>query len=163
VDFDGHPVVGLSDVELSRLRGRRIGFVFQAFHLVSGLSVMENVEMPLLYQRVRRAERHRRAQEILTRVQLSHRTRHRPNELSGGECQRAAIARALVTDPDVILADEPTGNLDSKTGREILDIFAQLHQQGKTLVVITHDPTVAASIPRIVRIVDGVLQPEGSR
>jgi len=155
--FEGRDVATLSDQELSRLRGRAIGFVFQSFHLVSHLSVSENVELPLFYQGVPHRERWERARAQLDRVNLSHRLHHLPRQLSGGECQRTAIARALVTEPKLVLADEPTGNLDSKTGMEILALFDALHGQGKTLAVITHDLSVASRIPRIVRIADGIL------
>jgi putative ABC transport system ATP-binding protein len=153
--FDGQNVATLTDAELSRLRGRVIGFVFQSFHLIGHLSVLENVELPLFYQGVGRRERHERAAAQLARVNLGHRLTHRPRQLSGGECQRVAIARALVTNPRLLLADEPTGNLDSKSGAEILALFDGLRAEGRTLVVITHDPVVAARIPRIVRIADG--------
>ncbi len=155
--FEQRDVATLTDLELSRLRGRAIGFVFQSFHLVSHLSVMENVELPLFYQGVPPRDRRVRARAQLERVNLSHRLHHLPRQLSGGECQRTAIARALVTEPKLVLADEPTGNLDSKTGAEILAMFDALHAQGKTLIVITHDLNVARRIPRIVRIADGIL------
>ena len=157
LQFEGRNVATLSDLELSRLRGRAIGFVFQSFHLVSHLSVSENVELPLFYQGVPHRERRARAQAQLARVNLGHRLHHLPRQLSGGECQRTAIARALVIEPKLLLADEPTGNLDSRTGAEILALFDALHAQGKTLIVITHDPGVARRIPRIVRIADGIL------
>ena len=153
----GRDTGALDDSERSRLRGRMIGFIFQSFHLLSSLSVQENVELPLHYQRVGKAEREQRAREALQSVSLSHRLHHRPNQLSGGERQRTAIARALVTRPDLILADEPTGNLDQKTGQEILEVFDELHQAGKAIVLITHDPAVARRIPRIYHIVDGHL------
>lgn len=155
--FEGREVSTLSDFDLSRLRGRTIGFVFQSFHLISHLTVIENVELPLFYQGMAPRERHSRARAQLERVNLGHRLHHLPRQLSGGECQRTAIARALVTEPKLVLADEPTGNLDSKTGMEILATFDHLHAQGKTLIVITHDLTVARRIPRIVRIADGIL------
>lgn len=155
-------VATLSDKALSELRGRSIGFVFQAFHLVGHLTVMENVELPLFYQRESPGARHRRAKEALTKVHLEHRLGHHPAQLSGGECQRVAIARALVTQPSLILADEPTGNLDSATGRDILAMFDVLHEAGATIVVITHDPSVAARIPRIVHIQDGCMHEENT-
>ena len=155
--YDDRDTTTFTDAELSRFRGRAIGFVFQSFHLINHLSVVENVELPLFYQGVPPRERRARAEAHLAAVNLGHRLFHRPRQLSGGECQRTAIARALVTDPPMILADEPTGNLDSKSGQEILAIFDALHQQAKTLVVITHDLTVAKRIPRIVHIADGVL------
>jgi putative ABC transport system ATP-binding protein len=160
--YDDRDTTTFSDRELSRFRGRAIGFVFQSFHLINHLTIIENVELPLFYQGVPARERRQRAEAHLTAVNLGHRLHHRPRQLSGGECQRTAIARALVTDPRLVLADEPTGNLDSKSGQEILGIFDGLHRQGKTLVVITHDLTVAKRIPRIVRIADGVLTEEGA-
>ena len=156
--FAGTDTTRLSDEELPRLRGRSLGCVFQAFHLLSHLSVQENVELPLQYQRVPAPERHERARAALAQVGLVARAHHRATQLSGGERQRTAIARALVSGPDLILGDEPTGNLDQKTGRDILDLFMDLHRAGKTLVVITHDPAVAARFPRVIRIVDGVVE-----
>jgi putative ABC transport system ATP-binding protein len=160
VVFEGHNVVDMSDDELSRLRGRSIGFVFQSYHLIGHLSVLENVELPLFYQKVSPRERKRLALERLAEVQMGHRLHHLPAQLSGGEKQRAAIARALISDPNLILADEPTGNLDSKTGEEILAIFKGLQARGKTLVVITHDISIAQKIPRIIRMTDGVASEE---
>lgn len=155
--FEGHDTSLLDDARLSHLRGRRIGFVFQSFHLIPHLSVVENVELPLFYQRVPPAERRRRAEEKLEKVRLSHRLHHRANQLSGGECQRTAIARALITDAELLLADEPTGNLDQKTGVEILGLFDELSKSGKTLLVITHDMTVASRYPRRIHIADGIV------
>jgi len=160
--FLDRDVSTLGDADLSTLRGRHIGFVFQSFNLVAHLDSVENVALPLFYQRVRRHERRDRAREALARVRLDRRLEHYPRQLSGGECQRVAIARALVTRPDLVLADEPTGNLDSATGREILDLLDDLHAAGTTIVMITHDPAVASRIPRIVQIHDGVLR-EGNR
>lgn len=162
LNYVGRNTTTFSDAELSRFRGQFIGFVFQSFHLINHLSVIENVELPLFYQGVHARERRQRATAQLEAVNLGHRLTHRPRQLSGGECQRVAIARALVTNPPMILADEPTGNLDSKSGQEILALFDGLHQQGKTLIVITHDLNVARRIPRIVKIADGVLT-EGDR
>lgn len=162
LNYVGRNTTTFSDAELSRFRGQFIGFVFQSFHLINHLSVIENVELPLFYQGVHARERRQRATAQLEAVNLGHRLTHRPRQLSGGECQRVAIARALVTNPPMILADEPTGNLDSKSGQEILALFDGLHQQGKTLIVITHDLNVARRIPRIVKIADGVLT-EGER
>ena len=156
--FEDRDVATLTDDELSRLRGCSIGFVFQSFHLITHLSVIENVELPLFYQGFSPRERRERAQAELARVNLQHRLHHRPRQLSGGESQRTAIARALVTNPRLVLADEPTGNLDSQSGAEILDIFDHLRGQGRTLLVITHDPVVARRLPRIVRIADGRVQ-----
>lgn len=158
--YDDRDTTTFDYTELSRFRGRSIGFVFQSFHLINHMSVVENVELPLFYQGVSARERRARAEAQLQAVNLGHRLLHLPRQLSGGECQRTAIARALVTNPPMVLADEPTGNLDSKSGQEILAIFENLHRLGKTLVVITHDLTVARRIPRIVRIADGVLTEE---
>jgi putative ABC transport system ATP-binding protein len=155
--FDGIDVATLSDAHLSALRGSRLGFVFQSFHLVAHLSVLENVELPLFYQRVPRNHRHRRAAELLDQVGLSHRLHHHPGQLSGGECQRTAIARALVSRPTLILADEPTGNLDSRTGADILALFDAVHRQGTSIIMITHDPRIAGRIPRVLHINDGIL------
>lgn len=162
VFFRGRDITTLSDEEASRTRGREIGFVFQSFHLVPNLSVLENVELPLFYQGVKAAERSERAKTSLDRVRMSHRLGHLPSQLSGGERQRTAIARALVTDPDLILADEPTGNLDSKTGQEILDFLDLLHSEGKTIIMITHDVAIARRLPRLLRINDGRVT-EGDR
>lgn len=153
--FRDRDVTTLSDEEGSRTRGREIGFIFQSFNLVPNLNVLENVELPLFYQGVKHTERHARAKESLRKVNLSHRLHHQPMQLSGGERQRTAIARALVTNPNLILADEPTGNLDSKTGQDILHILDQLHDEGKTIVMITHDVSITKRIPRILRINDG--------
>ncbi len=155
--FDGTDVSTLSDSALSALRGMRIGFVFQSFHLISHLSVLENVELPLFYQRIPRALRRARALALLEQVGLSHRLGHHPGQLSGGECQRTAIARALVSRPALVLADEPTGNLDSSTGEDILRLFDEVHLQGTSVIMITHDSRVAARIPRILHINDGLL------
>jgi len=160
--FRGRDITTLSDEDASRTRGREIGFVFQSFHLVPNLSVQENVELPLFYQGVKSAERKERARQSIDQVRMSHRHGHLPSQLSGGERQRTAIARALVTNPDIILADEPTGNLDSKTGQEILSFLDQLHAGGKTIVMITHDVSIARRLPRLLRINDGKVT-EGTR
>jgi len=148
----------LGDDDLSEVRNGSIGFVFQSFQLVPQLTVLENVEVPLVYAGVPRAERHRIAGEKLAQVGLSGRLRHRPPQLSGGEQQRVAIARALSHDPRVLLADEPTGNLDSATGAQILSLIRELHASGRTIVMITHDEKVAAQAPRRVHILDGRLR-----
>ena len=153
----GEDVAQLDDVSLSRVRRAHIGFVFQSFQLVSHLSVQENVELPLLYARIARSERRRRAGELIERVGLGHRCGHLPTMLSGGECQRAALARALVNEPALILADEPTGNLDSKTSVEIMKMFVGLHEQGRTIVMITHDQSVAARAQRRITLRDGAV------
>lgn len=155
--LDGMPIEAYSERELARVRNRKIGFVFQNFNLIAKLSAWENVELPLIYQKVPRHERVRRVNEALEQVGLTKRARHLPTELSGGQQQRVAIARALVTRPSLILADEPTGNLDSKTSEEIMVMFRELHAQGNTIVLITHDNDVAKQAPRSIRIRDGRL------
>jgi putative ABC transport system ATP-binding protein len=155
--LDGIPIEDYSENELARIRNRKIGFVFQNFNLISKLTAEENVELPLIYQGVKKNERIERAQAALRRVKLEKRANHFPTELSGGQQQRVAIARAIVTSPSLILADEPTGNLDSKTTIEIMDIFHELHAQGNTIVLITHDNSVAAQAGRSVHILDGRL------
>jgi len=158
LSFNGRAVHALDDRELSELRGRLVGFVFQSFHLVPQLSVSENIELPLFYQGVPRRERRERAARALEAVGMSARRRHVPSQLSGGERQRTAIARALVTEPALILADEPTGNLDSRTGGDIVALLEQLHEEGRTIVMITHDREVASLLPRVVHIRDGKLE-----
>jgi len=154
-EFDGCPIDGLTERELAAFRGERVGFVFQSFNLLPRLTALANVELPLLYRRVPGAERRRRAAAMLERVGLAARARHHPNELSGGERQRVAIARALINRPSVILADEPTGALDSATGEAILDMIEQLHRDGQTIVMVTHDPSIGARVQRVVRLRDG--------
>jgi len=153
--INGVNTTTLNDHERSRLRGRLLGFVFQSFHLIDRLTIVENAALPLFYQGFSPAERQARAEECLKRVGLGHRLGHYPSQLSGGESQRTAIARALSGNPRVILADEPTGNLDHKTGLEILALLRELHAQGRTIVVITHDEKMAAQMPRRIRIADG--------
>jgi putative ABC transport system ATP-binding protein len=153
----GQDVSRMSEAELAEVRNRRIGFVFQQFNLLPSLSAWRNVELPLTYAGVGRDERRRRALDALERVALGDRVEHRPGELSGGQQQRVALARALVTDPDLLLADEPTGNLDSASTREVLDLFEELHRAGRTIVLITHDAEVAGSAKRVVGIRDGLL------
>ena len=155
--LDGTPIEDYTETELARIRNRKIGFVFQSFNLISKLTAEENVELPLIYQKVPRSERKERVEAALARVNLQKRAGHLPTELSGGQQQRVAIARAIVTRPSLILADEPTGNLDSKTTIEIMDIFHELHGGGNTIVLITHDDEVAKQASRIVRIKDGKL------
>jgi putative ABC transport system ATP-binding protein len=154
--LDGEEVSGLSDAALARTRNRKIGFVFQAYNLLPRHSALDNVALPLVYSGVGRRERRRRAAEELERVQLQDRVHHRPNELSGGQSQRVAIARALIQKPSILLADEPTGNLDSSTSREILDMFYAMNREtGVTVILVTHDHEVAGSIPRLIRLEDG--------
>lgn len=153
--LNGQLVNELTDDELARIRNQEIGFVFQTFNLLPRASALENVEVPLIYAGVPRAERHRRAKEMLERVGLGDRIHHQPNELSGGQRQRVAIARALVNNPSLLLADEPTGNLDSRTGAEIMELFDQLNREGHTIVLVTHEEDIAAHARRIVRLRDG--------
>ncbi len=161
--LDGEEVATLSRRRLANLRNRSIGFIFQSFNLLSRASTLRNVELPLLYAGVGRSERRDRARASLDRLGLGDRLRHRPNQLSGGQRQRAAIARALVTNPAVVMADEPTGNLDQNTGREILDIFDELCRAGQTLIVVTHDPGIAAHAHRTLTLVDGRIVSDESR
>jgi putative ABC transport system ATP-binding protein len=151
----GQAVSGVSRDQLAEIRNRRVGFVFQNFNLLPHISALENVEMPLLFGGVRPAERRRRATEVLERVGLGDRVDHKPTELSGGQMQRVAIARALAMNPDIVLADEPTGNLDSTAGSDIMSIFTDLWKQGSTLIIITHDPALARRASRMVEIRDG--------
>jgi len=158
--FNGDDTSQLDDFQLARLRNRAFGFVFQNFNLLPRLSALANVELPMLYAGTPRAERLRRAKELLQMVGLGDRIFHRPNELSGGEMQRVAIARALANSPNVILADEPTGNLDSKTGAEIMQMFDRLADEGNTVIVVTHDQTIANHARRLVRLCDGAIVQE---
>ncbi|MCI0693260.1 ABC transporter ATP-binding protein [candidate division KSB1 bacterium] len=158
--LDGTAVEGLQDQELSRLRNRKVGFVFQTFNLISQLNILENVEVPLLYMGVERSQRHELCMNMLQAVRLGHRSAHRPNELSGGENQRAAIARALVTNPDIILADEPTGNLDTKTGTEIMEILDDLNKKGTTIVLVTHELSKVKWARRVIYMQDGEIRRE---
>jgi putative ABC transport system ATP-binding protein len=156
--LDGRPVDDIGSDALARVRGEQIGFVFQSFNLLPRLSAQENVELPLGYRGVAAPERRRRAQQALEQVGLGHRGRHRPAELSGGERQRVAVARALVNQPTLVLADEPTGNLDSKTGAEILRLLDAVHARGASVVIVTHDPPIAARAPRRLVLRDGRIQ-----
>ena len=153
--LDGLPIESYTENQLAKIRNEKIGFVFQQFNLIQKLSAEENVELPLIYQKVPKAERQKRVKEALEKVNLYQRAKHLPTELSGGQQQRVAIARAIVTKPKLILADEPTGALDSKTSREIIDIFHDLHRQGNTIVLITHDNDVAKQAERAIHILDG--------
>ena len=155
--LDGIPIQDYSERALARVRNRKIGFVFQSFNLIPKLTAEENVELPLIYQGVPRGERRERVGAALARMELQRRAKHLPTELSGGQQQRVAIARAIVTNPSLILADEPTGNLDSHTSEEIMEVFRELHSQGNTIVLITHDNDVARQAERIVHIRDGQL------
>jgi putative ABC transport system ATP-binding protein len=156
--MDGEAVAGLDEEQLAEIRNRKIGFVFQQFNLLARITVLENVSTPLMYGGVGQRERRERAEEALERVGLSDRLRHRPAELSGGQRQRVAIARALVTRPALILADEPTGALDTETGRAILELFAAICAEGKTVIVVTHDPQVGGYCGRRVHLRDGLLE-----
>jgi putative ABC transport system ATP-binding protein len=158
--LDGTAVEGLQDQALSRLRNRKVGFVFQTFNLISQLNILENVEVPLLYMGMERTQRHELCMNMLQAVGLGHRSTHRPNELSGGENQRAAIARALVTNPDMILADEPTGNLDTKTGTEIMQILDDLNKKGTTIVLVTHELSKVKWARRVIYMQDGEIRRE---
>lgn len=158
--FSGEDVAALSDERLSAVRNRRIGFVFQSFHLVPQLSTMENVELPLVYKGAdapAAEERHARCQALLERVEMEHRLTHRPGQLSNGEMQRVAIARALANDPELVLADEPTGNLDGKTGGEIARLLKELNAEGRTLIVVTHNPELSGQAQRVLTMADGRL------
>lgn len=153
--LDNLPIEAYSENQLAKIRNEKIGFVFQQFNLISKLSAEENVELPLIYQKVPKAQRTQRVRDALARVGLEKRAKHLPTELSGGQQQRVAIARAIATNPKLILADEPTGALDSKTSQEIIDIFHELHEQGNTIVLITHDNNVAKQAQRSIHILDG--------
>ena len=154
-ELGGQTVAGVSRDMLAEIRNKRVGFVFQNFNLLPHISALENVEMPMLFGGMRSAERHSRATQLLERVGLGDRVDHKPTELSGGQMQRVAIARALAMNPDIVLADEPTGNLDSTSGSDIMSIFTELWNQGSTLVIITHDPALARRASRVVEIRDG--------
>ena len=160
--LNGKDVSHMSDNELADIRNREIGFIFQTFQLLPRETALGNVELPLIYRGLGAKERRERARTALDQVGLSNRITHRPNELSGGQRQRVAIARALVTQPALLLADEPTGNLDSKTGEEIVGLFLDLHKRGNTIILVTHEPKLAARCPRAVRLVDGVVVADGT-
>ncbi|MGB9641889.1 MAG: ABC transporter ATP-binding protein [Candidatus Ratteibacteria bacterium] len=158
--LEGRDISTLDDDALSEIRSRKIGFIFQSYNLIPQLTVLENIEMPLFYQQVEEAKTREKALELAEMVGLGDRIRHRPSELSGGQQQRVAIARALMNDPVLILADEPTGNLDSISGMEIMKLLCQLNQQGTTLIVVTHDPNVAKYSSRILKMLDGKISNE---
>jgi putative ABC transport system ATP-binding protein len=157
-DFKGESVSTMTDNELAKIRNKEIGFVFQTFNLLPRSDALHNVELPLVYAGLPYAERRERAEKALTNVGLKDRMRHKPNELSGGQRQRVAIARALVTNPSIILADEPTGNLDSKIGEEIMQLFHEIHEMGNTIILVTHEEYIAEHARRIVRLKDGLIE-----
>lgn len=161
-ELDGMNVSQLKDNHLAELRNKKIGFVFQSFNLLPRTTAVDNVALPLIYANVKKDEREKRAKKALDSVGLSEKYNSRPSQLSGGQQQRVAIARALVTDPEVIMADEPTGNLDSKSGVEILKIFDELHRKGKTIILITHDSFIAQHAKKVIRVKDGEITNEGN-
>ena len=153
--FDGTDILAMSDFSLSRIRNRNIGFIFQTFNLIPQMTILENTEVPLIHGSISRKEREEKSAKYIEMVGMSHRLNHRPSELSGGEMQRAAIARALVAEPLLIIADEPTGNLDSKTGDEIIEILRSLNTDGKTIIIVTHNDRIASCADRIIFLKDG--------
>ena len=158
--LSGKLVSSLSENELAHIRNQEIGFVFQIFNLLPRATAFHNVELPLIYKGERKKERQRKVRQALEMVEIDHRMEHRPSELSGGERQRVAIARALANEPSLLLADEPTGNLDSKTGQEILNLFHKIHSQGNTIIMVTHDPDIAQQAQRIIYVKDGMIERE---
>ena len=156
IEINGTHTEGMGDKELAAFRNQTLGFVFQSFHLINSLNVLDNVELPLLYRKMSSSERTALAKQVLERVGLSHRIKHMPTQLSGGQCQRVAIARAIVGNPEIILADEPTGNLDSKMGAEVMDLLHQLNREdGRTIVMVTHNEAQAKQTDRTIRFFDG--------
>ena len=158
--LSGKLVSSLSENELAHIRNQEIGFVFQVFNLLPRATAFHNVELPLIYRGERKKERQRKVRQALEMVEIDHRMNHRPSELSGGERQRVAIARALANEPSLLLADEPTGNLDSKTGQEILNLFHKIHSQGNTIIMVTHDPDISQQAQRIIYVKDGMIERE---
>ncbi|MBU2562297.1 MAG: ABC transporter ATP-binding protein [Nanoarchaeota archaeon] len=156
--LDEKNIANLEESELAQIRGKKIGFVFQTFNLIPTLTTVENISLPMMFQKISKDEQKKRAEKILEDVKLTHRKYHLPNELSGGERQRVAIGRALANDPEVILADEPTGNLDSKTGLEIMDLFVELNKKGKTIILVTHDLNLLKYAKKILKIRDGKIE-----
>lgn len=161
--LNGQDVSKMEDNDLAQVRNKEIGFVFQQFNLMPRLNALENVAIPLIYGGVSKKEREEKAMTMLEKVGLGDRYKHKPNELSGGQCQRVAIARALVNDPSLILADEPTGNLDTKTSREIMEIFGKIHSSGNTVVLVTHEEDIAAYARRVVRLRDGLIESDNAQ
>lgn len=158
--LSGHDVSSLNEKELARIRNKEIGFIFQSFQLLPRLNAVENVELPLIYSKISKHERRKRAEEMLLKVGLENKMRNYPNQLSGGQQQRVAIARALVTEPTILLADEPTGALDQNTGHQVMELFKKLNEEGRTIIMITHDVKIAENASRIVRLLDGCLTEE---
>ena len=156
--LDGENIEEMEESELAQIRGRKIGFIFQSFNLIPTLTAKENIMLPMMFQDYTEEEREERAEELLKQVHLEHRKEHLPKELSGGERQRVAIARALANNPEVLLADEPTGNLDSKTGKDIIQMFISLNKQGKTIIIVTHDPEIAKHAKKIIKLRDGRIE-----
>lgn len=156
--LNGHDVSKLTDNQLSDIRNKEIGFIFQGFNLIANLDAVENVELPLIYRGIGKQKRRRIAMEALNKVGLGSRMKHKPNELSGGQQQRVAVARAIAAQPPIILADEPTGNLDTKSTKEIMEILKGLHKGGRTVIIITHDDDIARQVKRVVRIIDGRIE-----
>lgn len=161
--LNGHDVSQMEDNDLADTRNKEIGFVFQQFNLLPRLSALENVALPLVYAGIPKKERLEMAHEVLRKVDLTDRSHHKPNELSGGQCQRVAIARALVNNPSIILADEPTGNLDTKTSHEIMNIFAKIHDEGNTVVLVTHEEDISNYAKRVIRLRDGLLESDKTK
>lgn len=161
VEIGGKETAQMTEKELAELRNKTVGFVFQQYHLINSLNVIENVMLPLRYQKVPKSQRYDMALEALTKVGMEGRIHHKPHELSGGQKQRVAIARAIVTQPKIILADEPTGALDSKTGKQVMDIFREINSQGTTIVIVTHDPRIGEGCRRCIKIFDGLIQDDG--